>query len=1334
MAACVFIPSVKVNNQEQPSELFKQLVRYFDGNREQAITVYSFTQIPNSLNNLNIEYNNQGEPTLESLEKALALNELVEETSINVLQRKAGATNIKGEIIKYNNAQETIDKAQSFNKEYSDHAAIVTRVNSDYIITVQPKTVDVARQVSVMNFHSTLNTRLRSIMNRLGFDVIQTENMTHAGLFDPTDTTKTVDGLRAVIKIANNQLGENALPEEFSHFVISGLKNNQLVQRLLNLLTDELVEQILGDDYQQYKDLYNNNKESLKLEAAGKLLAAQIKNKQSLLQTQPTSLINRIFGFFKRLISKFTEQELNDTINEINSTTAELASFVQSDKLFDEFDDSGFANERQFFNLDTEIDKLKELAEQAEALASKAVLLRQVRSKKSKYNKSDVEYIEKLRDTIDKKKYVSSCLHFLQHTLGELEKLNGQFQSIKRRVEGEPNAQQIAYISDVLKRVKSFADGYTPIIQDMMNIKVMQEYDEVDLSETDADQIQTLASQINELINKMQYKYKDNRLKVLLKFLQTYWGENEKIITTGMDKGKRITLESILDMADKDINFLDRYISSMADASDPLLTLIDLAVKDAHNKRDTQLEQISQEIRQLNDDLIKAGHDSSFMIEKDSKGNKTGYWISDLDFLKYKADRTAYYQSLKAQNYDNAKIRSMMEKWEADHTEKIVINPQADEAYWRIEVRPKRSMYYTNRLEKLTAAQRKYYDRMLELKQRLTSALPARYSSTYRAVQIREDYLETLGNSSIKQSAKSIYEDLKSRFIRREDDTDFGEMLTDTDGVHPITTDMSGKPFQKIPVYYTAMLKDPNRLTTDVSASMLAYSAMAVNYDAMNDIIDTLELARDFIKDREIQQYSGDSKIQETFRAMGKKFRKLYKKYGEGSNIVERLDEYYASVVYGETKADEGTWNIFGKHIDKAKTLDTLKDYTTIVGLGINPFSAIANVSAGVMQQWIDAIGKERFGFKDLNKAHARYWGLMPQFLAELNSTNQTNLLGLILQKFDVEEDFYDTMKRSTMYSGALKRAFKKGSLLFMQGMGEHYLHARVALAILSNKKVKLNGKTIDLFNAFEVKKKDSGASYLAVKEGVTDLNGNPITDEYLGQVKLEISDANQDMNGSFSERDKGAIHRYALGRLGMQFRQWMVRHYYRRYSAAKYDATMQEWREGYYRTLWRFTLNLMKDVRHFKFQIATHWNELSAHEKANVKKALFELSTYLGFVMANTMMGPIKDKDNEWGERMLAYQLKRMKMETGASIPWPPTLFNNALTIIQSPAAAINSCNNILGLLEFWNMWHEIESGRYKGWTKWEKNLVKATPIVGNVLKTVDLKDEEYMFTIFDN
>jgi hypothetical protein len=57
-------------------------------------------------------------------------------------------------------------------------------------------------------------------------------------------------------------------------------------------------------------------------------------------------LINRIFGFFKRLISKFTEQELNDTINEINSTTAELASFVQSDKLFDEFDDSGFANER----------------------------------------------------------------------------------------------------------------------------------------------------------------------------------------------------------------------------------------------------------------------------------------------------------------------------------------------------------------------------------------------------------------------------------------------------------------------------------------------------------------------------------------------------------------------------------------------------------------------------------------------------------------------------------------------------------------------------------------------------------------------------------------------------------------------------------------------------------------------------------------------------------------------------------------------------------------------------------------------------------------------------
>lgn len=47
-----------------------------------------------------------------------------------------------------------------------------------------------------------------------------------------------------------------------------------------------------------------------------------------------------------------------------------------------------------------------------------------------------------------------------------------------------------------------------------------------------------------------------------------------------------------------------------------------------------------------------------------------------------------------------------------------------------------------------------------------------------------------------------------------------------------------------------------------------------------------------------------------------------------------------------------------------------------------------------------------------------------------------------------------------------------------------------------------------------------------------------------------------------------------------MQFRNWMPAHYNRRLASKYYDARLNQDREGYYRTLGRFTWNLMKDIK----------------------------------------------------------------------------------------------------------------------------------------------------------
>ena len=156
-----------------------------------------------------------------------------------------------------------------------------------------------------------------------------------------------------------------------------------------------------------------------------------------------------------------------------------------------------------------------------------------------------------------------------------------------------------------------------------------------------------------------------------------------------------------------------------------------------------------------------------------------------------------------------------------------------------------------------------------------------------------------------------------------------------------------------------------------------------------------------------------------------------------------------------------------------------------------------------------------------------------------------------------------------------------------------------------------------------------------------------------------------------------------------------------------------------------------MKDIGRANFDLATNWKSLSTHEKANIRRALTELGTFATLAALISMIGPEKDKKGRWGERMVVYQLKRMQLETGASIPWFSAL-ENAWTILQSPAAAINSFNGLLDLVKFWNMFNELESGRYKGWSEWERDASQTIPLYGQLRKVADLSEEDYMYTIF--
>ena len=67
----------------------------------------------------------------------------------------------------------------------------------------------------------------------------------------------------------------------------------------------------------------------------------------------------------------------------------------------------------------------------------------------------------------------------------------------------------------------------------------------------------------------------------------------------------------------------------------------------------------------------------------------------------------------------------------------------------------------------------------MDIKSKLDSYIPDKYTTLTNTVKIRKDLLERVKNSdSVTSGVKQLWEGVKDDFIKRSDDTDFGSKLT----------------------------------------------------------------------------------------------------------------------------------------------------------------------------------------------------------------------------------------------------------------------------------------------------------------------------------------------------------------------------------------------------------------------------------------------------------------------------------------------------------------------------------------------------------------------------
>lgn len=257
------------------------------------------------------------------------------------------------------------------------------------------------------------------------------------------------------------------------------------------------------------------------------------------------------------------------------------------------------------------------------------------------------------------------------------------------------------------------------------------------------------------------------------------------------------------------------------------------------------------------------------MYELDANGKPTGNYITEVDRAEYYKKLHAYKQELDKkypgpENFYQRQTKT--NDWLVDNREFI------DGRYV-----PKKSKFSSPQFNKLSTAQKKYYATFMAIKNELDELLPAETTRLEKAVMMRKDFLERVVKSSnIKEGVEQVVDNLKDLFVRRIDDTDFGN-ATAVGAV----TDFKGYEVNSLPIYYVKRLENMEALSKDASSTLIAYAHMAYDFNAMNQVINALELGRDVLRKREIQQTVQETPKEERITHMGRTIvSKLFKREG----------------------------------------------------------------------------------------------------------------------------------------------------------------------------------------------------------------------------------------------------------------------------------------------------------------------------------------------------------------------------------------------------------------------------------------------------------------------
>ena len=976
--------------------------------------------------------------------------------------------------------------------------------------------------------------------------------------------------------------------------------------------------------------------------------------------------------------------------------------------------------------------KIKKLSD---AVAESAVLLkRKIRKLERELgaNNADVKRLKDIHDNLmqelKSKRFHAGMLRMMQEATDEINTIDTILANdLATGTELEKNLRKAdnRYQCDQILKKHQF------IIANLMEDDLVIDQD---ISQTDLDRLRDAAQDLMKLIIEQRAKVE--------KYREEIYG-NIMIEILGNEVTDGTAMVNAVKMAMKDSSLFDKFYS-IGRASNPFVAAVGSIIRRAEISRKDVMSSFSRRIDIEDDKLRKAGFTSKFMYDE------KGRIISDIDWdAFYVAEKKAMSQLkkslIKQHAYSPDAMKIGREKWRENN----MVDRVVDRVSGRTERVPDHQ--YRKPFPPLDPAQREYYENMMQIKGELGTLLPAYAQFHYRPPQKRRSHVDAFIQSRTPADIAKI---LKNRWLDitsiREDDENYRR----TGVVEGTEYDLEvgsfdNTPERDIPIYFINPLSDQNELLKDFSGAMSHFAGTAVNYSELSKVLNAVEFLKEYIIE---QNPSGEKPKMEMNKWYDVAIAKDLFSLCKNTNSTEMLETMVGMHFYNETRAD---WEVEHEHF--TKWYDNLLKYTSFKALSTNFKGWMNNFLQLEWQIMLEAGAGEFINFADYAYANwIAFFGPRAGLLGAMRnffSNNRKSLVVLMFEKYDPQQEEFEGMKHKRYYGNWFRRLVATDLSFAGYGLGEFTGRLINMLAILHHKKVMVNGKKTHILNAYNVIPKKYGSYELELKPNVTDAkDGHLITAEDEKELFDKILFLTQSTQGSANTEDKGIISQKWAGRGVLNFRQWMIGYYSKRYRKEHYDYALKEFRKSAWRgsidaiardsakEAWEDNMRMkaayefMKDVGTFLVHCKIRWKDLDSQQKGNIRRVLTELFAYWGILCpaVTAFTAYAADKKERWAKYWL-YQLKRLKMDAEIGLPVPETI-NSFLKILQSPIPGVKTAHDILYLAV------GLQNGDYRKEHKksgenlyWRNIKRHVFPFFKDWEDWKDLPEEKRIFSVFD-